>query len=183
MKHLNLVLALLLAISLTTMGQNGGQFPENGSVKLEYVGGGKVKVYNKQTCEAVIKVDDGITNVDLTVPAASFVLFTISNGLTANFTVKAKTTTNCGGTDFGNVELFIASLPLKFVSFNTTRISDTEFWVNFEIAEAVNVNHFNIKASLDGKVYRTITILFPDEIQPNRKYLVKVNLANENIHN
>jgi hypothetical protein len=174
-----LIFALLLAISLSSMAQNGGQFPENGSVKLEYAGGGKVKVYNKQSCEAIIKVDDGITSVDLTVPATSFVLFTISNGLTANFTVKAKTTTNCGGTDFGMVELYIANLPLKFVSFNTTRISNTEFWVNFEIAEAVNVKQFNIKASVDAKVYRTITILFPDEIQPNRKYSVKVNLANK----
>lgn len=174
MKHL--IFALLLTIGINGMAQNGGQFPENGSVKLEYVGGGKVKVYNKQTCDAVIKVDDGVTDVDLTIPASSFVLFTISNGLTANFTVKAKTTTNCGGTDFGNVELFIANLPLKFVSFNTTRISDTEFWVNFEIAEAVNVKQFNIKASPDGKVYKTITILFPDEIQPNKKYSVKVNL-------
>ena len=164
MKHLNLVLALLLAISITTMAQNGGQFPENGSVKLEYAGGGKIKVHNKQIGEAVIKVDDGITNVDLIVPASSFVLFTISNGLTTNFTVKAKTTTNWGGTDFGMVELFIANLPLKFVSFSTTRISDTEFWVNFEIAEATNVKQFNIKASPDGKVYKTITILFPDEI-------------------
>ena len=179
MKHLNLIFALLLAINISGMAQNGGQFPENGSVKLEYVGGGKVKVYNKQSCEAVIKVNDSQTEELLTIASNSWALFSISNGLTTNFTVKAKTTTNCGGTDFGNVELFIASLPLKFVSFNTTRISDTEFWVNFEIAEAVNVKQFNIKASPDGKVYRTITILFPDEIQPNRKYSVKVNLANK----
>lgn len=173
-----LILTLVLGISKIGMAQNGGQFPENGSVKLEYIGGGNVKVYNKQSCQAYIKVNDGMTEAIMNIPGNSFALFTITSGLTTNFTVKAKTTTNCGSTDFGLVELIIAALPLKFVSFSTTRISDTEFWVNFEIADVSNVNRINIKASTNGEIYRTIALVFPDNLQPNRKYSVKVNLSN-----
>lgn len=174
----NLIFALLMGITINGMAQNGGQFPENGSVKLEYIGSGQVKVYNKQTCQAFIKVNDGLTEAVLSIPGNSFLLFTISSALISNFTVKAKTTTNCGGTDFGWVELCISTLPLKFVSFNTTRISDTEFWVNFELADVTNVSHVNIKASTNGKTYKTITLVLPDNVQSNQKYSVKVNLSN-----
>ena len=179
MKHLNLVLALLLAISISGMAQNGGQFPENGSVKLEYAGGGKVKVYNKQTGEAVIKVDDGITNVDLTVPASSFVLFTISNGLTANFTVKARTTTNLGSTDLGVVELFIANLPLKFISKKVEYLEKTdEILVTLVVTDVVNVNRVEIEISVDeGHTYKSFGLVLPTFLIHDKPILYRLNAS------
>lgn len=168
---------LLMGFAFTGVGQNGGQYPENNSVKLEYLGNGKIKITNKQSCESIIHVNDSKTEADLTIAGNGNYSYQLPADLTTNIRFKAKNTTNCGNSDYGLVELFLSSLPLKFVSFNTTRISDTEFWVNFEIAEASNVNHFNIKTSTDGKVYKVITILFPDDLQPNRKYSVKINLS------
>jgi hypothetical protein len=176
MKHL--IIALLTAISISSFAQNGGQFPENGSVKLEYIGGGKVMVYNKQSCEAVINVKDGIAESNLTVPGNSYGVYTISAGLTSNFIVKAKTTTNCGGTDFGNVELFIASLPVTFTSIGTEFISYGNYWVNFEIADPKNVKQYNIQVSYDGgKSWVNKALLWPEDSKS--KYSVKVNILNK----
>src|ERR1044072_1151851 len=173
-----LIFALLSTIVFNSMRQNGGQYPENNSVKLEYMGGGKIKITNKQSCESIVHVNDSKTGANLLIAGNGSYTYQLTNDLTANVRFKAKNTTNCGNSDYGQVELFLSSLPLKFVSFDTKRISDTEFWVNFEVAEVSNVNHFNIKASTDGKVFKVITILFPDNAQPNRKYSVKINLAN-----
>jgi hypothetical protein len=178
----NLILALLSPFLIgTALCQNGGQAPENNSVKLEYAGNISgiyyVKVTNKQSCESEIKVNDGQTESTITVSGNGTYMFPLPAGITGNLKVKAKNTTACNNTDYGWIELSLVGLPVKFVSFNTTRISDTEFWVNFEIAEATNVKHFNIKASTDGKIFKTIAIVFPDELQPNRKYSVKINLA------
>jgi hypothetical protein len=179
MKQLTICAFLLMATSMT-MAQNGGQFPENGSVKLEYAGGGKVKIYNKQSCESVIKVNDGMTEALLNISGNSYSLFTISNGLTTNFTVKAKTTTNCGGTDFGLVELFIASLPVTFTSINAQRISGNQFWVNFSIADPKNVKQYNVQRSVDnGRTWQTITVLWPEENATTNNYSIKVNLTNK----
>jgi hypothetical protein len=175
MKHL--IFALLMGISFASMAQNGGQYPENNTVKLEYMGGGKIKITNKQSFACDFKVNDSKTNSEIAIPGSSSYLYQLPPDLLTNIHFKAKCITNNGATDLGWVELFLSTLPLKFVSLSTERISGTEFWVNFEIAEATNVKQFNIKTSLDGKVYKVITILWPDPIQPNRKYSAKINLS------
>jgi hypothetical protein len=176
MKHL--IFALLMGISFLGIAQNGGQFPENNTVKLEYMGGGKIKITNKQSFACDFKVNDSKTDSEIAIPGNSTHLYQLPPDLLTNINFKAKCITNNGLTDLGWVELFLSALPLKFVSLSTTRISGTEFMVNFEIAEATNVKQFNIKTSLDGKVYKVITIVWPDLIQPNRKYSVKINLSN-----
>jgi hypothetical protein len=58
----NLISTLFCLFFITAgMSQNGGQYPENNSVKLEYLGGGKIKVTNKQSCESIIHVNDSKT--------------------------------------------------------------------------------------------------------------------------
>jgi hypothetical protein len=173
-----LIFALLMGIAFAGMAQNGGHLPENNTAKLEYIGGGKIKITNKQSFSCDFRVSDSKTESEITILGSSYHIYTLPADLTTNIHFKAKCITNNGITDLGWIELVLASLPLKFISFTTTRISDTEFWVNFEVAEVSNVNHFRIKASTDGKIYKVITIVFPDDIQPNRKYSVKVNLAN-----
>jgi hypothetical protein len=175
----NLIFALLIGFSSTLMAQNGGQLPENNTAKLEYIGAGKIKLTNKQPFSCDFRINDTKTESDVTIPANSFYTYQLPPDLISNIHFKAKCITNNGITDLGWIELKLSSLPLKFVSFKTTRLSNTEFMVNFEVAEVSNVKQFNIKASTDGKVYKTIAILFPDDLQPNRMYSVKVNLSTQ----
>jgi hypothetical protein len=148
MKHYILILSLL--ITMDGMAQNGGQYPENNSVKLEYIGGGKVKVTNKQAVTSIIRLNDSQTEGDLPIPANSFALYILPPTLVTNIHIKAKCTTNAGNTDFGWVELFLSSLPLKFVGFDLVNDYGPLVTVKFKVAEVVNVHHFNILVSTDG---------------------------------
>jgi hypothetical protein len=148
MKHL--ILAPLIGISINGMAQNGGQYPENNSVKLEYIGGGKVKVTNKQAVTSIIRLNDSQTEGDLSIPANSFALYILPPNLLTNIHIKAKCTTNAGNTDFGWVELYLSSLPLKFVNFNLTNDYGTLCTAKFTVADVVNVKQFYIFVSTDG---------------------------------
>ncbi len=145
-----LILALLIGISINGMAQNGGQYPENNSVKLEYIGGSKVVVTNKQSCTSVIRLNDSQTEGDITIAGNSSFIYILPINLTTNIRVKAKNTTNCGSTDFGWVELYLSSLPLKFIGFDLVNDYGPLVTVKFKVAEVVNVHHFNILVSTDG---------------------------------
>jgi hypothetical protein len=145
-----LILALLIGISINGMAQNGGQYPENNSVKLEYIGGGKVKVTNKQAVTSIIRLNDSQTEGDLSIPANSFALYILPTNLVTNIHIKAKCTTNAGNTDFGWVELYLSSLPLKFIGFDLINDYGPLVSVKFKVAEVINVHHFNILVSTDG---------------------------------
>lgn len=151
MKHL--ILALLMAISIPSFAQNGGQYPENNSVKLEYLGGGKVKVTNKQSCTSIIRLNDGKTEGDISIPGNSFVLYILPAELQTNIRIRAKNTSNCNCPDFGYVELFLSSLPVIFTDFKVTKESGTNVRVNFNIENPVNVGKFYIMTSKDGKTW------------------------------
>lgn len=175
MKHL--ISALLTVISIVSMAQNGGQFAENGSVKLEYAGGGKVRVYNKQTCESVIRVNNSQTETDLTIPGNSFSLYSLPTGI-STMLVKAKATTNCGSTDFGWAELNV-SMPLKFLSKSAKYLPYTdELLVTITIADAVNVNRIELLVSVDeGHTFRTMGLVLPTFIIPNTPISYKIKCS------
>jgi hypothetical protein len=148
MKHYILILSLL--ITMDGMAQNGGQYPENSSVKLEYIGGAKVVVSNKQSCTSVIRLNDSQTEGDITIAGNSSFIYILPANLTTNIRVKAKSTTNCGSTDFGWVELYLSALPLKFVGFDLTNDYGTLCTAKFTVADVVNVKQFYILVSTDG---------------------------------
>lgn len=174
MKHL--IFTLLMGLSLISNAQNGGQYSENGSVKLEYVGGGKVRLYNKQACDAVIRLNDSQTETQLPVSANSSTLYTLPPGTT--MLVKAKTTTNCGGTDFGWVELNVVT-PLKFISKSVKYLSETdELLITLVISDAYNVNRIELEISVDeGHTYRSMGIVFPQFIIPNKPISCKIKCS------
>jgi hypothetical protein len=163
MKNLILSLLGLLCVNFTfAQGGNNGQFPENSNIKLEYLGGGKVKVTNKQTITGSFEIKDSKHDSTLTLAAGGTGVFTIDPSLLTNIVVKGKALTNCGG-DCGWVELFLSALPLKFLNFKVNRLSDTECYVDFEIAEVDNVKEIYIKISLDGKVFTIAKTLKPNQ--------------------
>lgn len=164
MKHL--IFSLLGTILMMTgIAQNGGQYPENNSVKLEW-SGTSVKVTNKQPCESVIQVSYSQSDVDLTIPGNSSVIFMPPAAVA---TIKAKNTTNCGSSDFGWVELTLSAMPTKFVSFDFTPIGNKEVVVTFETAETSNIRSYRVLISTDGVNYRAIDSLKADASTPNKR--------------
>lgn len=170
----NLILALFgTLLMITGIAQNGGQFPENNSVKLEW-SGTSVLVTNKQTCESVIRVSYAQSDVDLTIAANSSVIFMPPAAVA---TVKAKNTTNCGNSDFGQVELSLSAMPVKFVSFDFKAVGNKEVLVTFTTAETSNIKQYNILISTDGVTYHKIDSVKADLVTPNRTYSLKVNTS------
>jgi hypothetical protein len=155
------------------MAQNGGQYPENNSVKLEW-SGTSVLVTNKQSCESVIRVSYAHSDVDLTIPGNSSVLFMPPAAVA---TIKAKNTTNCGSSDFGQVELNLSAMPVKFVSFDFTPVGNKEVSVTFETAETSNIKMYYVLISKDGINYQRIDSIPADKVIVNRKYSIKVNTS------
>jgi hypothetical protein len=169
-----LILAILGSFLISTgMAQNGGQYPENNSVKLEWVGT-SVKITNKQSCESVIKVSYAHTDVDLTIAGNSSVIFMPPAAVA---TIKAKSTTNCGATDFGLVELSLSSMPVKFASFDFTPVGNKEVSVTFETAETSNIKTYYILISKDGINYQRIDSVPADNVIQNRRYSKRVNTS------
>lgn len=172
MKHLILTL-LGTILMMVGMAQNGGQYPENNSVKLEWVGT-SVKVTNKQTCQSIIRVSYAQSDVDLTIPGNSSVLFMPPAAVA---TIKAKNTTNCGNSDFGMVELSLSAMPVKFVSYDFKAIGNMEVLVTFTTAETSNIKQYNILISKDGVNYHKIDSIKADLVTPNKTYSIKVNTS------
>lgn len=132
---------LVIALSIITMlvavtcanaqtsltSGNGGQYAENGSVKLEFGGliSGRLvwlKVWNKQNGTADVRVTNGTDVTVSGIPAYSY--DTIHIIVPTNLQIKAKALTNLGGTDFGWVELDVpaSSLPATILSIKVAKI-------------------------------------------------------------
>lgn len=171
----NLITSLLgTFLMLSAIAQNGGQYPENNSVKLEW-SGTSVKITNKQSCESVIRVSYAQSSVDLTIQGNSNIIFMPPAAVA---TVKAKCNTNCGNTDFGWVELSLVVTPVKFVSFDFTPIGNKEALVTFETTETSNIRRYDILISTDGIHYWAIDSVMADKVVPNRTYSIKINTSN-----
>jgi hypothetical protein len=170
MKHLVCSLMMTFFIG-SAFCQNGGQFPENNSLKMEW-SGTSVKITNKQSCETVVKVVYSQSEIDLTIAANSSMIFMPPASVA---TVRAKALTNCGSTDFGWIELGLTAMPLKFVSFDFAAIGRREVVATFETAETSNVRIYYILASTDGVNYKRIDSIKADQVTPNRKYSIKIN--------
>lgn len=160
-------------LMLNVMAQNGGQYPENNSVKLEWAGT-SVKVTNKQSCESIIRVSYAQSEVNLTIAGNSSIIFMPPAAIA---TVKAKCTTNCGNTDFGWVEISLTAMPTKFVSFDFQPLGNKEVLVTFETAETSSIRTYRVLISTDGVNYRPIDSVNADIASPNRKYSIKVNTS------
>lgn len=168
-----LILALLLGIGIFSMAQNGGQYPENNSVKLEWVGN-SVKVTNKQSCESIIRVSYAQSDVNLTIAGNSSIIFMPPAAIA---TIKAKNTTNCGNSDFGLVELTLIVTPVKFASFNFAPLGNKEVLVTFTTSETSNIRVYRILISTDGINYKAIDSVKADNITPNRTYSLTTNTS------
>lgn len=173
------LITLFFAVaSLFATAQNGGQFAENSGLRLQYAGITSgihyVQITNKLNKQILVKVDYQGNFMEVTIAANGVYMWPLGAQPTA-FSIRAKNL-YCDGNDCGWVELCLTGLPVKFVSFMCHQSYDDpdELLIAFTIAEATNVKQFNVQVSLDGKTYRDLAIVWPDTIQPNKQYSLKV---------
>jgi hypothetical protein len=164
--------------ALVGSAQNGGQSNENSSVKIEQTGfttSGKaiIKVSNKQTCPANIRLSHGNTQRVKSIHGVGNDTFQIT--VTNNTKIQAKTETNCGSADFGQVELRIvgSTLPVKFTDISGRRIDDATIQLTFKAEEDNTIKHYVIMVSFDGgKTYTQKMLVFPNGIDGFKTYTV-----------
>jgi hypothetical protein len=95
-----LIFTLLCLLSFFGYSQNGGQFPENNVIKVEYLGyfngDHTARVCNKQSCEARIRTKaDRDPAVDIIVPANGCIVVTVARPTSAAVLFRAKAETSC----------------------------------------------------------------------------------------
>lgn len=122
-----IIMAMVVCSNLNA--QNGGQVNENPSLKIEYAGttGSNVssltiiKITNKQNCIADIQTKAGDIEITKQIPPLSSDTVMIHLPNNSNVKVQSKAITNCGTTDYGQVELRIdlSFLPVKFITIKT----------------------------------------------------------------
>ena len=105
------LLSYIFGFSQNNGNPNGGQWPENNALKIEYLGYSNgihiVKLNNKQACDVDVRTKVLGRNDELVqILASSFILINISESLGIDVTFKAKTETACTQeTDMGWVEI------------------------------------------------------------------------------
>jgi len=121
-----LIFTLLCLLSFFGYSQNGGQFPENNVIKVEYLGyfngNHTARVCNKQDCEARIRTKaDRDPAVDIIVPANGCVIVTIARPTSAAVLFRAKAETSCPSftnPDMGWLETTFTNVVLNLVEGN-----------------------------------------------------------------
>jgi hypothetical protein len=125
-----LIFTLLCLLSFFGYSQNGGQFPENNVIRVEYLGyfngNHTARVCNKQTCEARIRTKaDQDPAVDVIVPANGCVIVTVSRPTSASVLFRAKAETSCPSftnPDMGWLETTFINGVLNLTENNIIRI-------------------------------------------------------------
>lgn len=178
MKKLFLSVLALLTMSvafsqepLNNGNGNGGQQNYNTAIRIDYAGGNVSVTSKMPLCDSYILVQFGkVSDTTVKVGPLKSVLVPIPTGYAGQ--IKAKLVFGCS-LDLGWVELQIAT-PLKFLNFKTTKVTDTQYYVDFETAEVDNVKEIYIKVSIDGKVFKVFRTLNPNQT----KYHELVDLKN-----
>lgn len=68
------------------------------------------------------------------------------------------------------------TLPVKFVSFDVKHVSGDEYEVTFEVGEVSDIKNFAVTISDDGRTFKTAALIFPDTLNPNHIYKVKITI-------
>jgi hypothetical protein len=121
-----LIFTLLCLLSFFGYSQNGGQFPENNVIRVEYLGyfngNHTARVCNKQSCEARIRTKaDQDPAVDIIVPANGCVIVTVARPTSAAVLFRAKAETSCPNftnPDMGWLETTFINSVLNLVEGN-----------------------------------------------------------------
>jgi hypothetical protein len=184
MKHL-LFFILLFFTSVFVKGQNGGQFPENNVIRVEYIGyfnGNHVaKVCNKQNCEARIRTKaEQDRAIDVLVPADSCITILVPRPTSTAILFRAKAETscrNCTNPDMGWVEINFAFEVLNLSDDNPIRIIKEENKYQVSITNGIlNANFGSFSEYMNVMVYQINGYKLYDK----KHFVNKNNLINLN---
>lgn len=187
MKKIIIILFSLFTIfPVIGFSQNGGQLNENRVIKIDYVGWSVnnyvFRVTNKQMCDirAQIKILTSPSIIDTIIRGNSFILIYINSTNQEEKVVKARALDFCGGgsPDRGWVEskLNLNLLPIKFKNVQVKRIDKNTIYLIFEVNEDNSINHYKVMISTDGRKYTEKVVVFPNGIEGNKKYEIKIKL-------
>lgn len=176
----NLIFTVITVVStLCAVAQNGGQYQENNSVRLAHAG--KIgphyydTLYSLQSCTSILKFDYNGTVQDVVIPANGYALMDL--GIVVAGKRKARTTTHCGDTDYGWVELNLSALPLVFNGAPAlTYNKDNDYIIiTGVVTEVSNVNHIKLRLSFDGgKTKKELALMFLDFSNQQTVYTYKI---------
>lgn len=186
MKHiLTIILSFfyLLSYSQNNGQPNGGQWPENNALKIEYLGYSNgihiVKLNNKQTCDVNVKTkvlgkNDNIVQI----LALSYININIFEDPGVEVTFKAKTETACTQeTDMGWVENKLPGGTLNLIENNNVSIIRNGNKLELSLNSGVlNTNYGNMNFFQHIKIYNLSGIT----IFNNSSYIKKSNQINLN---
>jgi hypothetical protein len=178
---------MLCLLSTASFSQNNGINPENSVVRLDYIafldGIHIFRLVNKQSCTVKMQYKIVHTNqiYDVTVPGNSSVAIEVPGTMDEDEHVLARATQFCPGvtSNQGWVEQDSQSgtvLPLKFEYLRAKIVDKKTVWVYFKVHESSGEKSFNIQISTDGKNFKTVAVVLPDAIVPNKEYSVKIVL-------
>lgn len=177
-----LILAVILAvITLCSSAQNGGQYNQNNAVRLTFMGlidgNFYMKVTNRLLVASSFRFDNTGTVTQFNLKAFADTM--INMGKSINGVVKVKNLNPLPLVDNGWVELCLAVTPLRFVSSTAKFLPTTdEILVEFTVADVSNIDRIVVEVSVDGgKTYRQLGLVWPDLLQPNKNYSVKISAA------
>ena len=171
-----LITSLFLLIGIGAVAQNGGQTNENNSIKIEafgITGDGSpiVLVTNKNTCASDCQVFRGQDARTKTIPPLASDTFVLPS---STCRVTAKNLTNCGSTDYGQVETNICNiLPLRFEQLRVQRTGVNTAQVSFKIVD-LSDHKLYIQLSKDGINYKRIGIEVPSSAKIGDTYIVNI---------
>lgn len=85
-----------------------------------------------------------------------------------------------GGNASNQIDLIqgcnLTTLPVKFESFTAKHLEGNNFEVSFKVGDAELVNKFTVLVSKNGKDFVPVTIVLPDNVNPNITYKVKIQV-------
>lgn len=67
-------------------------------------------------------------------------------------------------------------LPVRFKSITAKVIAKNLVEVTFEVMEQLNISHYNIQVSADGRNFKTVMVVFPQTGKPEQKYVYRIKL-------
>jgi hypothetical protein len=161
----SVIIAILALLTMTSYAQNGGQYAENNSVKIKQLvstvtGKIVIEVTNKQSCEANIRLSyDNKKREKLVATVDTFQIpFPVSGK------IQAKTETNCGFADFGQLELsVIIGLPIDNLTIEGRWLTSTKILLKLNIGEVTGTdNYITVRIrGKSGKVYNPVVLFIP----------------------
>ncbi len=177
------LIALLIAMPFIGIAQNGGHNSQNGAAKLEFLGYEStsqsyvIAITNFKACTIDFRLKNQDLDTVITVTGMQSKQITFHALKKNNDQIQIKPLDACAAPDLGWLEVKTPfNLPVRFKDVNVTRFNDEYLKVTFSTDETENVKTFYVKVSLDGKTFKTVSLVPVNTYQPNSVYVAFIKI-------